>query len=671
MCPRLSSRWLARAFFLVVGVASAPAFAQQAPQERSFNPELFHPAPGPDTFITVEPVAPLRHKQWAVGLYLDYSRKPFSILAYDDSKGGTTSTSAERASLANIIANRVGGEVWAGLGLIGRLQLAISLPMTFWQNGQDFSSPNPAPDGTLVKAASGFALGDPRIYIKVRAYGNDRGFQLGLSHWLGVPVGNDSQFGGEKHFSGFNGELRLLAGWDAERFHVGAFFGFRWRAHVSQFLSTEVGQEITYGGAASLVAVKRWLTVVAEVYGFHDFSTNINAGPLEIDVAAKVGVYPGLTLNAGIGNGIIGGLGAPQPRVFLGAVYVPDTTDRDHDGVPDALDKCPDVPEDKDGFEDKDGCPEPDNDGDTILDREDKCPNVKEDFDDFEDADGCPDPDNDKDGILDINDACPNEKEDGLPPRSTDGCPRSRTDVDGDGVMDDKDKCPNDPEDKDGFEDEDGCPDPDNDNDGIPDEYDQCPNAAEDMDGWKDDDGCPDPDNDEDGVLDKDDKCPNEPETINGYKDEDGCPDTGPPSKVKLERGQIVVLEKIFFDTNKARILPKSYNLLDQVAQVIKGHADFKIRIEGHTDAQGKIDANLKLSEERAGAVRDYLISRGIVAERLTAAGYGSAQPIADNKSAQGREANRRVEFHIVEAPAKTAPPKPSDEGDADDAATQ
>ncbi len=626
---------------------------------------MFHPAPGVDLFNTVEPVQPLRHLQWGVGLSLNYARKPLSILTYDDNTGGTPSTSAERSGRADIVRNMLGAELWAALGLINRLQLALSLPMTLWQNGQDFVSPNPQPDGTNVKGASGYAFGDPRIHIKVRAYGKERGFQVGLSHWLAIPLGKDSEFGGEHNFTGFHGEGRLLLGWDAERFHVGAFFGFHWRAHTSHFFSTDLGQEITYGGAASIVAIKRWLTVVAELYGFHDFSTNINAGPLEIDVSAKIGVYPGVTLTAGLGNGLIAGVGSPQPRAFLGVSYIPDTVDRDKDGVPDALDKCPDVPEDKDGFEDKDGCPEPDNDGDTILDREDKCPNQKEDFDDFEDADGCPDPDNDKDGILDINDACPNDKEDGLPPRFADGCPRSKTDADGDGVMDDKDKCPNDPEDKDGFEDEDGCPDPDNDNDGIPDEFDQCPNQPEDMDNFKDDDGCPDPDNDNDGVLDKDDKCPNEPETINGYKDEDGCPDNG-ASKVKVERGQIVILEKIFFDTAKAHIQAKSYNLLDQVAQTIKGHADFRIRIEGHTDAQGKVDANLKLSQDRADAVRSYLISRGISADRLTAGGYGSAQPIADNKTAGGREANRRVEFHIVEAPPKpksggTEPTQPDD----------
>ena len=110
----------------------------------------------------------------------------------------------------------------------------------------------------------------------------------------------------------------------------------------------------------------------------------------------------------------------------LGVAYsfggAPD--DSDHDGIADDVDKCPNEPEDKDGFQDADGCPDPDNDGDGILDAADKCPNDAEDFDGFQDEDGCPDPDNDKDGIPDV-----------------------------------KDKCPNDPETKNGLEDEDGCPD--------------------------------------------------------------------------------------------------------------------------------------------------------------------------------------------------------------------
>jgi outer membrane protein OmpA-like peptidoglycan-associated protein len=670
--PSLRFRGTALLPAAVVTLMSTFAQAQTAPHvDRSFSPELFHPAPGPDEFVDVESAVPLRHKSYGLGLFLNYARNEFSIFNFDAIKNqiGT--------DRANLLANAVGAEIWAAFGLWDRLQIALSLPMTIYQNGQNFTDANPAPTGTTVKAPNGFALGDPRIYLKGRLYGHDYGIQLALSMWISIPIGNDGEFGGEKHFSGFAGEPRILAGWEANRWRVGAFIGFNWRAHVSQFFSTIVGNQLTYGGAFAFDAIVHRLTLVLEVFG-HSNSvdtvaiangtknsiTDINDNPLEIDLAAKVMVVYGFWLTGGIGNGLVAGLGSPQPRVFLGGVWSPDARDRDHDGIPDSADKCPDEPEDKDGFQDKDGCPDPDNDADTIPDKQDKCPNQAEDFDQFEDQDGCPDPDNDKDGIDDIHDACPNDPEDHKPPKPNDGCPLSKTDTDGDGIPDSIDKCPTEPEDKDGFQDEDGCPDPDNDNDGIPDNFDTCPNEPEDMDGFQDDDGCPDPDNDKDGVLDKDDKCPNEPETINGYKDEDGCPDSGPPQKVKIDvaKKQIVILDKIFFDTDKATIKPVSFALLDQVAQVLRGHDELKIRIEGHTDAQGNDAHNLKLSQERADSVRTYLIKHGIDDKRLVAAGFGSAVPIANNKTKAGREANRRVEFHIVEEPKK----KPANEEGGD-----
>jgi outer membrane protein OmpA-like peptidoglycan-associated protein len=646
----MRSRLRFRLLIFVASLLSGPAFAQTAPRDRSFSPQLFHPAPGPDEFITVEPAAPLHHLGLDLGVFFNYGRNVFTIYNYDPVKKEVTSLRA--VPISSLLA----ADVWFGIGLWDRLQIAIALPMALYQTGDDFTDPNLS---TPVKTSTGFAFGDPRLHLKVRLYGHDRGPQVSLSHWLGFPVGQDDKFGGEKNFTGFSGEGRLLLGWESVRWRTGIFVGFNWRAHESMFFSTAVGQQITYGGAFAYDVLPRRFALVAELFGRHDFTSDINVSPLELDIAGKVRLSHGISLNLGVGNGLIAGLGSPQPRVFAGLVWQPESRDRDHDGVPDADDLCPDVPEDRDGFKDDDGCPDPDNDGDTILDKDDKCPNEAEDFDQFEDEDGCPDPDNDKDGIDDLHDACPLDPEDHKPPKPNDGCPLSKTDTDGDGIVDSKDKCPTEPEDKDGFQDDDGCPDPDNDNDGIPDNFDQCPNEPEDIDQFQDEDGCPDPDNDKDGIPDKQDKCPNEPETINGYQDEDGCPDKGPPPKVKIEAGQIKILEKVFFDTNKATIQPKSFNLLDQVALVIKSHPEFKIRVEGHTDSQGNFDHNTKLSQERADSVRTYLIKKNVEPERLISAGYGPAQPIADNKTKAGREANRRVEFHIVEEPTKKkAPPQ-------------
>jgi outer membrane protein OmpA-like peptidoglycan-associated protein/opacity protein-like surface antigen len=267
--------------------------------------------------------------------------------------------------------------------------------------------------------------------------------------------------------------------------------------------------------------------------------------------------------------------------------------------------------------------------------------------------------DTDRDGIPDDQDKCPRE----AGPRENGGCPDK--DTDGDGIVDRKDKCP----DKAGPAERDGCPEEDADKDGIVDSKDKCPNDAEDKDGFEDEDGCPDPDNDKDGVPDKLDKCPNEPETINGYQDDDGCPDSGPPPKAKidLQKHQIVIMDKVFFDTNKATIKPVSFALLDQVAQILRGHSEIKVEIQGHTDSQGDMDHNIQLSKERAESVRTYLIKKGVDPARMISGGYGPTVPIADNKTKAGREANRRVEFHILEEqkPEKKAPAEGGDSGDA------
>ncbi len=280
--------------------------------------------------------------------------------------------------------------------------------------------------------------------------------------------------------------------------------------------------------------------------------------------------------------------------------------DADKDGIEDKVDKCPDDPEDFDGYEDEDGCPELDNDGDGINDDEDQCPDLAEDFDGFQDDDGCPDLDNDGDGIPDVDDRCPNE-----------------------------------PEDFDGFEDSDGCPDilQDSDEDGIPDDTDKCPLKPEDIDGFQDEDGCPDLDNDLDGILDTEDQCPNEPETFNGYMDEDGCPDERPIEQKFILRG-------INFESGSASLTPDSYSVLDQVVKSLMAYPEVKVEIRGYTDSVGGWELNLTLSQRRADSVKKYLTNSGIQSNRLLSRGYGEADPIASNKTAGGRSENRRIEFH-------------------------
>jgi len=289
--------------------------------------------------------------------------------------------------------------------------------------------------------------------------------------------------------------------------------------------------------------------------------------------------------------------------------------DRDRDGIADKNDECIYDPEDIDGFEDKDGCPDLDNDADQIVDLSDKCPNDPEDYDNFEDEDGCPDFDNDQDMIADTVDQCPLQ-----------------------------------PEDRDSFEDQDGCPDPDNDGDGILDPEDKCPLIAEDIDGFEDQDGCPDYDNDRDGVADTLDQCPMKPEVFNGFKDEDGCPDDAPKPTEKEEKVLETKLRQINFKTGSAELTPNSSAFVRYAADFLKQYPHLKYEIQGHTDSRGSDEYNLLLSAARASTVRAAMIRQGVADSQVIAIGYGEQRPIASNRTAEGRALNRRVHFQIIDS---------------------
>jgi outer membrane protein OmpA-like peptidoglycan-associated protein len=376
------------------------------------------------------------------------------------------------------------------------------------------------------------------------------------------------------------------------------------------------GNLLTYGGGFAW-RIFPAVDLVGETYGTYLVSSGAAAGVKpsnEVVGGLKIFVERNSYLMLGAGPRYTAGFEAANVRAFLGFVFEPSIGDRDGDGFKDDVDKCPDEPEDFDGFQDQDGCPDPDNDNDGIPDVDDRCPNEPEDRDGDQDADGCPE--------------------------GSDG------DRDGDGILDSKDKCPDEPEDRDGFQDKDGCPDPDNDKDGIPDKQDACPNDPEDKDSFQDKDGCPDPDNDQDGIPDVVDKCPNEPETFNGYQDEDGCPDKG---SVIIQENNIIILDKIKFKTASAEILPESNKIVDAVATTINHHPEFVLmEIAGHADERGAALYNLHLTQDRVNSVMAALIQRGVDRSRLRSKGYGTYCPEDPGHNPAAWEKNRRVEFKIV-----------------------
>ncbi len=257
-----------------------------------------------------------------------------------------------------------------------------------------------------------------------------------------------------------------------------------------------------------------------------------------------------------------------------------------------------------------------DTDGDGIFDKDDACPEVAG----LEAFNGCPDADGD--GIEDSKDACPNE----AGTKELNGCP----DSDGDGIVDGDDKCPS----VAGIAALAGCPDADG--DGVADGDDTCPNEA----GPAANNGCPWADKDGDSVLDKDDACPD----VAGPVANNGCPEVTEEVQKKLND----YARTILFDTGKSSIKAESTAVMVDIITILAEYPTAKFTVEGHTDSVGSASLNQKLSDSRANSVRDFLIARGIGADRLTAIGYGEDKPIATNKTRSGRAQNRRVEINLV-----------------------
>jgi len=258
-----------------------------------------------------------------------------------------------------------------------------------------------------------------------------------------------------------------------------------------------------------------------------------------------------------------------------------------------------------------------DTDGDGIYDKDDACPEVAG----LKQFNGCPDTDGD--GIIDGSDACPTEF--GL--AALNGCP----DKDGDGIADKDDACP----DTAGLAKFKGCPDTDG--DGLADKDDKCPTVA----GPASNGGCPVLDADKDGVPDLEDECP----TVAGPASNKGCPEATPEAVENLK----VEARSVYFDSGKSTLKGGGTPArLDAIKEILKNYPNAKFSVEGHTDSTGSDKMNQKLSEDRANAVKNALVERGVNAANLSAVGYGETKPIATNKTKKGRAENRRTEVKHV-----------------------
>ena len=589
---------------------------------------VFRPAMDSRGYLTINASQVLGDHELSFGLgSLDWGHSLLKL----DGKGNTY-------SIDNIISATLIGAYGLHAGPL-ELEFGASVPFTIMSGDR---GPDQAQGDKQFKL-DGQGIGNVGLHFKTRFLKTSRGPHIGFGviASLYLPsVSPTDRFlgeakGGATAATGASGKFvpQLMGILDKEFGRTGALrlalnAGIRFRSSETftnsdpgpdiaptTDASITVGTEIPWGFGVAYAISRQRFDLVGEIYGAIPVGNHENYMPLEALGGVKLYLARNSFLSLGAGRGLLPDKGAnPDFRAMIGIVFEPNIGDRDGDGIKDDIDKCPDEPEDFDGFEDEDGCPDPDNDRDGIPDVDDKCPDIPEDKDGIEDEDGCPE--------------------------------GEKNDRDGDGIPDDVDKCPDDPEDKDGFQDEDGCPDPDNDGDGIKDVDDLCPNDPEDKDGFEDEDGCPDPDNDKDRIPDKDDKCPNEPETYNGFQDEDGCPDRG---RVVVTDTSIEILDVIYFEYNKDIIKPASYPILDAVAATMQGNPSIQlIEIQGHTDERGDDAYNLDLSDRRAKSVLKYLADKGVDAKRLTSQGYGETQPLDRRHNEAAWAKNRRVAFLII-----------------------
>jgi outer membrane protein OmpA-like peptidoglycan-associated protein len=405
-----------------------------------------------------------------------------------------------------------------------------------------------------------------------------------------LPTGDRALFAGD---GGVRVNPHLLAAGEVGVLAYAASVGFMVHAQDQAFAGNPLGDELVLGGAIGIRTADRHLLIGPEIYGRTDATDSgtffaRHQSPLEGLLGVHV-TAGDWRVGAGAGPGLTQGFGSPRVRV-VGAI----------EWAPGIAEPMP-APLDRDG-----------------------------------------------DGIPDAQDACPDEAGERTDDPQTNGCPpRHAADRDKDGIPDDDDACPDVPGVKTDDPKTNGCP-ADRDHDGVPDADDACPDVP----GVKTSDpktnGCPpsDTDRDKDGIPNDQDACPDTPGEPNPDPRKNGCP------KAAVQQGQIKIVDQVKFQTASAVILPESDGILGAVLKVLNDHPEIKrLSVEGHTDSRGGAAYNKGLSQQRAASVVRWLVAHGVDVTRLSSVGYGQDRPIDTNTSEEGRQNNRRVEFHIVGGP--------------------
>lgn len=537
--------------------------------------------------------------------------------------------------------NRGGGHGAIDDQFVGHLNLAVSfldrflfgitLNETLYEGGTLVNGIEPLQNFRN----GGTAFGDPRVSGMLRLFGHSdySPISMHFGAYVWIPrVGDANRQGHDGDANARVMPMLVLDGRVARAFRWSFNFGYYWRddakiTNLPTALSNIVGDEVRAGIELAYTTQNNRFNIGPEIWfsshALNDKFFHKEFTSLEIMASAHYLIADMFRIGFGIGGAAQQDIGTPQMRAMFRFAYAPlrkrttpPPVDTDHDGIPDVEDACPGIAGVRTMDPKTNGCPPPppDRDGDGVVDADDLCPDEPVGAHPDPKRPGCPAKDSDGDGVYDYEDLCVDTPAGPHPDPAKRGCPAM--DSDGDGVFDYEDKCPQEPA---GVHPETdpaklGCPKPDRDHDTVPDDVDACPDKP----------GAPSPD-----------------------PKKNGC-----PGLVEVKNGVIVIFQPVFFATNKDKILPKSYPVLNAVADALKAEPEIKkIMIEGHTDNVGKASRNMELSDRRARSVMNYLVEHGVSQDRLDAQGYGDSKPVASNKTSKGRAANRRVEFHIVDPP--------------------
>ncbi len=497
---------------LAVAVLAAPGAASADPAP-SADLRGFEPTTHPEGLTEVEPTSTPGRGEWNVGAFTSYAFRPVVAPRTDETPGFV----AVQNQLALDLVGGIGVTDWLGFGLVA--------PAVLFQDGEE------PPVGSFAAPPPKLLLGNLGLESRAQLLkpGSFGGLGVGALVRFALPTGPEHSYAAEDQV---RSELRLLTELGVLGSSLRAMAGVRLRGENRWFAGRAFGDDLPWGFGIVL----KPQTFGLDAAGNYLFSLDAHGAlSLTPSVGDKLASPMTLALGArrafGDAHAMLGvelpldsAAGVPRVRAILGVGWAPRVHDVDADGIADEKDQCEELAEDRDGFEDDDGCPDFDNDGDGVPESDDKCPHGLEDQDGFQDEDGCPDPDNDRDGILDEKDACPNEAGVADADPKLNGCPFH--DADGDGIVDARDRCPQRAEDHDGFQDDDGCPEFDNDRDGVRDREDACPNVPGPRRSDPELNGCPSPDRDGDTFDDAVDRCPDARESFDGVDDDDGCPDT-------------------------------------------------------------------------------------------------------------------------------------------------